>query len=191
MIRGIRPLLRGSTYSGALFAYCGALVSFPLLPFAMLPALLLRQAPYAVQAVLALLVWAALVAAVGLARTTRRVLITCTRRLLKVPLPDPAAPSPALPSAAGRWRTPLWLLLHVALGWTGGLASVLLLGAAVALPGGWTSGDAGLTLFGRSVQVEGRWSWVAALGCLLLAVAVCVLIANALRWLAPRLLGRV
>ncbi|WP_280665196.1 MULTISPECIES: sensor histidine kinase [unclassified Kitasatospora] len=201
MIRGIRPLLRGSTYTGALFASCGALVSFPLLPFAMLPSLLLRRsAPYGVQAVLTLLVWAALIAVLGQARTTRRVLITCARRLLRVPLPDPvpaapapAAPAPAAPSAApsgaDRWRTPLWLLLHVALGWTAGLVSVLLLGAGLALPGDWTGAEGRVTLFGSTVRVTGGWSWVVALACLLLLPAVCAAVANALRWLAPRLLG--
>ncbi|WP_035796576.1 sensor histidine kinase [Kitasatospora mediocidica] len=199
MIRGIRPLLRGSTYSGALFAGLGALVSMPLLPFAMLPALALRPAPYAVQAVLSLLVWAALVAAFGLARTTRRALIAGARRLLKVPLPSGAVPSGAVSSGAvssgavssgaGRWRTPLWLVLHVALGWTGGLASLVLLGAAVSLPGGWLSGEGRLSWSGGSVRVTGAWSWVVALICLLLVPVVCAVAANALRWLAPRLLG--
>ncbi|WP_101385405.1 MULTISPECIES: sensor histidine kinase [Kitasatospora] len=205
MIRGIRPLLRGSTYAGALFAYCGALLSLPLLPFAMVPALLWRSAPYGVQAGLALLVWAALVAVLGLARTTRRVLIACARRLLRVPLPDLvasrqparstgagpslAAPARAVPSAADRWRTPLWLLLHVALGWTGGLASLVLLGAGMALPDGWTGGNAGLSLFNWQVRVTGVWSWVLALACLLLVPALCAVLTGALRWLAPRLLG--
>ncbi|TQF02679.1 two-component sensor histidine kinase [Kitasatospora acidiphila] len=205
MIRGIRPLLRGSTYTGALFAYCGALLSLPLLPFAMVPVLVWRSAPSAARAVLTLLVWAALVAVLGLARTTRRVLIACARRLLGVPLPDlaagrqaarptgagptPAVPARAVPSAADRWRTPLWLLLHVALGWTGGLASMVLLGLGVALPGGWTGNDAGLSLFNWSVRVTGVWSWVLALACLLLVPALCAVLTGALRWLAPRLLG--
>lgn len=149
--QGIRPLLRGSTYSGALFVYCGALLSMPLLPLAMLPALVRRSAPWGVQIGLTLLIWAALIAVVGLARTTRRVLISCARRLLKVPLPDPvptrrparapgtgpapAASASAAPSGADRWRTPLWLLLYVALGWTGGLGSAVLLGTGLALPG--------------------------------------------------------
>ncbi|WP_344640929.1 sensor histidine kinase [Kitasatospora cystarginea] len=206
MIRGIRPLLRGSTYAGALFAYCGALASLPLLPFAMLPALTWRSAPYGVRAVLTLLVWAALIGAVGLARTTRRALIASARRLLRVPLPDPAAgrrfasspgtgptptaPAPAVPSGADRWRTPLWLLLHVALGWTGALVSGVLLLAGLSLPGGWLGGEAQVSLFGWSARVAGGWSsWAVALGCLLLAAAVCVVVTSALRWLAPRLLG--
>ncbi|MDH6118539.1 signal transduction histidine kinase [Kitasatospora sp. GAS204A] len=205
MIRGIRPLLRGSTYSGALFAYCGALASMPLLPFAMLPALAWRSAPYGVRAVLTLLIWAALIAVVGLARTTRRALIACARRLLNVALPDPVArrrparspgtgPAPAVPfvavpSGVDRWRTPLWLLLHVALGWTGGLASVMLLVAGLVLPGGWTGAEAGLSWSGGYERVTGAWSWAVALGCLLLVPAVCVGVTNALRWLAPRLLG--
>lgn len=40
------------------------------------------------------------------------------------------------------------------------------------------------------MRVEGGWqSWAVASGCLLLAAAVCVLVTNALRWSAPRLLG--
>ncbi|MEV7954656.1 histidine kinase [Streptomyces sp. NPDC088141] len=55
---------------------------------------------------------------------------------------------------------------------------------------GWFRAEAGLSLFGRTMRVTGGWSgWVAALGCLLLAAVVCVVITNALRWLAPRLLG--
>ncbi|WP_329567163.1 sensor histidine kinase [Kitasatospora sp. NBC_01266] len=205
MIRGIRPLLRGSTYSGALFVYCGALLSMPLLPLAMLPALVRRSAPWGVQIGLTLLIWAALIAVVGLARTTRRVLISCARRLLKVPLPDPvptrrparapgtgpapAASASAAPSGADRWRTPLWLLLYVALGWTGGLGSAVLLGTGLALPGGWTGNDARVNLLGRSVRVTGASSWVLALVCLLLVPVVCAAVTSTLRWLAPRLLG--
>ncbi|MFB7614897.1 sensor histidine kinase [Kitasatospora sp. NPDC056181] len=187
MIRGIRPLLRGSTYTGVLFAYCGALASLPLLPFALVPALMWRSGPEMAQLVLVLLVWAALTAAVGLARTTRRVLVVSARRLLRVPLPAPAA---AAAARADRWRTPLWLLLHVALGWTGALLGGLLFSLGLSLPGGWLRGEVRLSLFGRSVRVEGGWqSWVMALGCLLMAAAVCVGVASALRWLAPRLLG--
>ncbi|MEE1824945.1 histidine kinase [Streptomyces sp. BE20] len=210
MIKGLRPLLRGSTYSGVLFAYCGALASLPLLPFAILPALAWPSAPFGVQAALCLLVWAVLVGAVGLLRTTRRALIAGARRLLKVPLPDPVtaprpaspagtaptsaaqpspAPAPAAPSRADRWRTPAWLLLHVTLGWTGGLASTVLVAAAVAVPENWTGTDAKLTLFDRSIRVTGVWSWVLAAVCLLLAAVVCGAVTSALRWSAPRLLG--
>ncbi|WP_327353248.1 sensor histidine kinase [Streptomyces sp. NBC_01304] len=186
MIRGIRPLLRGSTYSGMLFAYCGALASLPLLPFALLPTLARPSAPYGVQAVLVLLAWAALIGSVGLARTTRRALIAFARHMLRVPLPDPAA----VPSGADRWRTPLWLLLHVALGWTGALTSGVLILMGIALPGDWLGAEAGLSLFGRSLRSDGGWqSWVVALGCLLLAAVVCAVVTSVLRWLAPRLLG--
>ncbi|MFB7664069.1 histidine kinase [Kitasatospora sp. NPDC056138] len=205
MIRGIRPLLRGSTYAGVLFAYCGALASLPLLPFALLPAVAWRSAPEGVRIVLVLLVWAALVGVVGLARTTRRVLIVSARRLLRVPLPDPvagrrpasppgtgpapAAPVPAVPSGADRWRTPLWLLLHVALGWTGALVSGVLVLMGLVMPGGWLGAEARVSLFGWSVRVTDGWSWAVALGCVLLAAAVCVLVTGTLRWSAPRLLG--
>ncbi|MEW1925164.1 histidine kinase [Streptomyces sp. NPDC088360] len=186
MIRGLRPLLRGSTYSGMLFAYCGALASLPLLPFAVLPTLAWPSAPYGVQAVLALLVWAALIGSVGLARTTRRALVAFARQLLRVSLPTPAA----VPSGADRWRTPLWLLLHVALGWTGALTSGVLVLTGIALPGGWLGAEAGLSLSGRSLRSDGGWrSWVVALCCLLLAAVVCVVVTSVLRRLAPGLLG--
>ncbi|MFE0133241.1 sensor histidine kinase [Streptomyces sp. NPDC059037] len=186
MIRGIRPLLRGSTYSGMLFAYCGALASLVLLPFALLPTLAWPSAPYGVQTVLVLLIWAALIGLAGLARTTRRALIAFARQLLRVPLPDPAAE----PSGADRWRTPLWLLLHAALGWTGALTSGVLILMGIALPGHWLDAEAGLSLFGRSLRSDGGWQgWALALCCLLLAAAVCVVVTGVLRWLAPRLLG--
>ncbi|MFF7634615.1 sensor histidine kinase [Kitasatospora sp. NPDC008050] len=209
MIRGIRPLLRGSTYSGVLFAAGGALVSIPLLPLAMAPVLAWRSAPYGVQAALALAVWAAVIAVIGLARDTRRVLVGGARRLLKVPLPDVvtvrrrpvdrsgpsgavrsgAVPSGAVRAGADRWRTPLWLLLHVAVGWTGGLASLLLLGAGLAVPGNWVSGGARLSWSGGSVQLTGAWSWVVGIVCLLLVPVVCAVATGTLRRLAPPLLG--
>ncbi|MFC0844181.1 sensor histidine kinase [Streptomyces noboritoensis] len=202
MIRGIRPLLRGSTYSGMLFAYCGAVASLPLLPFALVPTLVWPSAPYGVQVVLVLLVWAVLIGAVGLARTTRRALIPLARRLLSVPLAAPVtarqrtnepgtASMSTSPSAADRWRTPLWLLLHVVLGWTGALVSGVLLVAGLTLPAmGWFRAEAGLSLFGWSVRAEPGWrSWVVALCCLLLAAAVCAVVTHTLRWSAPRLLG--
>ncbi|MFF2952033.1 sensor histidine kinase [Kitasatospora sp. NPDC057965] len=187
MIRGTRPLLSGSTYTGVLFALCGALASLPLLPFATLPALLWSSAPYAVQAVLTLLAWSLLLGLVGLARTTRRVLIVSARRALRVPLPDPAAGSR---SAADRLRTPVWLVLLVALGWTGAPTAGLLLLLGLSLPGNWLGGTARLKLFDRSTDLaDGWWSWPAAAGCLLLAAVVCGVVTGVLRWTAPRLLG--
>ncbi|MEU3746027.1 MULTISPECIES: histidine kinase [Streptomyces] len=205
MIKGIRPLLSRSTYAGALFAYAGVLASLPLLSFALLPALAWRSAPEGVQIVVVLLVWSALIGLVGLARTTRRVLVLSARRLLGVALPEPVAvrtftsapgtgtgtgPVFVAPPRADRWRTPLWLVLHVTLGWTGALASGVLLFAGLTLPGGWLDAEAGLSLFGRSVRVSGGWeSWVVGLCCLLLAATVCAGVTKALRWSAPRLLG--
>ncbi|MFD0258704.1 sensor histidine kinase [Kitasatospora indigofera] len=203
MIRGLRPLLRGSTYTGVLFAYAGALASLALLPFALAPALAWRSAPEAARIVLVLLLWAVLTGSVGLARTTRRVLVAAARRLLGVPLPDPmagrlragpvggpATSAGAAPSGAGRWRTPLWLLVHVLLGWTGALVSGLLILLGLSLPGGRLGGQVELNLSGRLLRVDGGWqSWVLGLGCLLLAAAGCAAVTGALRWTAPRLLG--
>ncbi|MFF1646864.1 sensor histidine kinase [Streptomyces sp. NPDC058240] len=187
MIRGIRPLLSGSTYSGMLFAFCGAVASLPLLPLAMLPALAWPAAPYGAKMIMTLLVWAVLIGAVGMGRTVRRALIAFARRLLRVPLPDPvAARRSASSPGTDRWRTSLWLLLHVALGWTGALGSGVLVLAGLTLPLG---ADAGVSLFGRSVRVTGGWSWVVALGCVVLAAAVCAVVTNVLRGSAPRLLG--
>ncbi|WP_324607517.1 sensor histidine kinase [Streptomyces sp. NRRL B-1347] len=170
-----------------LFAVLGAFASLPLLPFAMLPSLVWSSAPYGVQVALTLLLWAALTGAVGLARSTRRGLTAAARRLLRVALPDPAAvPAPA----ADRLRTPLWLVLHVAIGWTGALVGGLLLLLGLTLPGGWLDAELKLSLFGRSADPGDGWaSWAVALGCLLLAAAVCAAVTSALRALAPRLLG--
>ncbi|MFF4098798.1 sensor histidine kinase [Streptomyces sp. NPDC001903] len=202
MFRGIRPLLRGSTYSGALFAYCGALASLPLLPFAALPAVAWPSAAVAVQFVLTGLVWAVLIGVIGLARTTQRVLIACARRMLAVPLPDPVgggrrrAGSPgegaasSAASGADRLRTPLWLLSQVVLGWTGAQLSILLFIAGLLLPGGWAGAEAEVSVNGWSLRAESGWqSWAAAFCCLLLAAALCLAVTYALRWLAPRLLG--
>ncbi|MFB7629571.1 sensor histidine kinase [Streptomyces sp. NPDC056149] len=205
MIRGIiRPLLRGSTYSGALFALCGAVASLPLLLCAALPVLAWPSGPYGVRVVLTLLGWTVLIGAVGLVRATRRMLIASARRLLGVPLPDPAsgrprranatdtAPTsdswpPNAPSTVDRWRTPVWLLLHMALGWTGALIGGLLLLAALTIPLG---AEAAVSLSGWTVRVADGWSrWAVALGCALLAAVLCALMTKALRWLAPRLLG--
>ncbi|MET8629738.1 histidine kinase [Kitasatospora sp. NPDC004669] len=185
MTWGIRPLLRGSTYTGVLFAFLGAAASTVLLPFAVLPALLWESGPYGVRAALVLVVWAGLIAAAGLARTTRRVLIAGASRLLDAPLPESAGPL-----GADRRRTPLWLLLHVAAGWTATLTANLLLLAALALPGRWLGGEAELSLFGRTLRSGDGWaSWAAALLCVLLAALVCVAVSGVLRRLAPRLLG--
>ncbi|MCT2541516.1 MULTISPECIES: sensor histidine kinase [Streptomyces] len=190
MIRGIRPLLRGSTYSGVLFAYCGALAGLPLLPFALLPALLWPSAPESVQIVLVLLIWAVLVGAAGLVPPVRRALVVSARKLLQVPLPNPVAGRRSSGSSGlDRWRTPLWLVLHVAVGWMGALASGVLFIMGLALPGNWIGGEARLSLFGSSLRASGGWSWVVAAVFIVLAVAICVLVTKLLRWSAPRLLG--
>ncbi|MCX5036439.1 histidine kinase [Streptomyces coelicoflavus] len=185
MTRAFRPFLRGSTYSGALLALLGAMASAPLLPLAVLPALAWRSAPYGVRAGLVLLIWAALITAVGFVPVTRRVLTASARRLLKVRLPNPASPT-----RSDRLRTPAWLLLHVAFGWTGTLAGGVLLLTGLALPQPGTGGDREIVLFDRTLRPEPGWqSWVGAVACVLLALLVCVAVSGALRWLAPRLLG--
>ncbi|WP_330242473.1 sensor histidine kinase [Streptomyces sp. NBC_00525] len=188
MFTGFRPLLRGSTYTGALFAYCGALASLPLLPFAALPALALPSMPEGAAIALTLLLWSALIGVTGLARITRRVLVACARRMLAAELPDPVDRGRS--TGADRLRTPLWLLAQVALGWAGAQLSLLLLVMGLCLPGGWAGAEAGISVYGRSVPLDSGWqSWAAALGCLLLAAALCPAVTYTLRWLAPRLLG--
>ncbi|MFF0297405.1 sensor histidine kinase [Kitasatospora sp. NPDC004614] len=183
MTWGFRPLLRGSTYSGALFAFCAAPASLVLLPLAVVPATIWGSAPYGARAAVTVLVWAVLVGAVGLPRITRRALTAGARRLLAVPLPDvPAA-------GGGGWRTPLWLVAQVTLGWVGGLSCLVLFVAGVALPGNWLGGEAKLSLAGRSAEVTGAWSWLVAAVCLLLVPVVCAVVAGVLRGLAPALLG--
>ncbi|WP_405655809.1 sensor histidine kinase [Streptomyces sp. RK9] len=171
------------------------------MPFAALPAMALSSASLGVQLALTLLAWSVLIGVIGLARTTRRVLVACARRMLGVPLPDPVdgrrrAGSPddgtasSTASGADRLRTPLWLLAHVALGWAGAQLSVLLFVAGLLLPGGWAGAEAGVSVNGWTLRAESGWqSWAAALCCLLLAVALCPAVTFALRWLAPRLLG--
>lgn len=111
-------------------------------------------------------------------------------RLLRVSLPNPAAVRPASgPLGLDRWRTPLWLVLHASVGWTGALASGVLFIMGLSLPSNWLGGEVRASLFGTSVQVSGGWSWVAAAACVLLAAAICVLVTKTLRWSAPRLLG--
>ncbi|MEU3492869.1 histidine kinase [Kitasatospora cineracea] len=185
MTWAIGPLLRGSTYTGTLFAFLGAAASALLLPVAVLPALAWGSGPYGARAGLVLAGWAALVALAGTARSTRRVLVAAARRLLDVPLPPPSGAF-----GADRRRTPLWLLLHAALGWAATLTVNLLLLAALALPGRWLGGELELSLSGRTVRSGDGWgSWAASLVCVLLAALVCAAVSGTLRRLAPRLLG--
>jgi signal transduction histidine kinase len=195
-LRGfIRQLLSRTTYTAVLFAAAGAMASIPLLVPAMVPVLAWHTGPYAVKALLCLLLWAVLLGTVGLADTTRRVLVRSGRRLLGVPLPNPVG----RPGTADRWRTPVWVVLQVALGWLTTLLVVTLLLAGFALVGTWLgimgkplSGEH-LVWFGHHTEVRqgwpGAWVWPVAVGCLLLAVIVCVEAASTLRALAPRLLG--
>ncbi|MFD8782419.1 histidine kinase [Kitasatospora sp. NPDC059599] len=184
MINVLRPLLRGSTYSGVLFAVLGALAGLPLALVALVPVAGMQADPYFLSAVLSLALWVVLIGAVGLAGATRRVLVRSARRLLAVALPDPVK------GAAGeRWRTPAFLVLHVALGWAVLFGGSVLLTMAVTLPGAWVSGEARVSLFGWATDLTGGWSWVVSAACLVLAVALFVAVSGALRWLAPRLLG--
>ncbi|MFD5565180.1 hypothetical protein [Kitasatospora griseola] len=111
MTWGFRPLLCGSTYSGALFAFCAAPASLVLLPIAVVPATVWGSAPYGARAAVTVLLWAALVAALGLPRITRRALTAGARRLLSVPLPAvPAGPAAAAAGGlrCGWWRRSRW-----------------------------------------------------------------------------------
>ncbi|MEU9045516.1 MULTISPECIES: histidine kinase [unclassified Kitasatospora] len=184
MINGIRPLLRGSTYTGVLFAVLGALAGLPLALVALVPAAGMRSAPYVVQAGSALLLWAVLIGLAGLAGGTRRVLVRVARRLLRVAVPEPVKGPPG-----ERWRTPVFLVLHVVSGWVVLFGGGVLLVMALFLPGRYAEGKAQLNLFGWSKDLTAGWRWVAAAVFLALALVLFVAVSGALRWLAPRLLG--
>ncbi|MFJ6382262.1 sensor histidine kinase [Kitasatospora sp. NPDC092039] len=182
MIKGMRLLLRRSTYTGVLFAVLGALASLPVAMVALGATLGVSGRPDAAWAALPL--WAVLVAAAGLPPVVRRVLVKVARRLLGVAVPDPVK------GAAGeRWRTPVFLLAHVALGWTVLVGGSTLLVMGLTLPGRRTSGEARVSLFGWAAEVTGVWSWVVAALSLALAAALFAGASGALRSLAPRLLG--
>ncbi|SOB81700.1 sensor histidine kinase [Streptomyces sp. 1331.2] len=184
MIKVIRPLLRGSTYTGVLFALVGAVAGLPLALVALVPAAGMSAKPYVLSAALSLALWVVLIGLVGLAGATRRVLVRAARRLLRVAVADPAA------GASGeRWRTPVFFVLHVLLGWVLLFGGSTLLVMGVALPGGYADGEARVSLFGWSTDLTGGWSWATAILCLLLAAVLFAAVSAALRWLAPRLLG--
>ncbi|MBD0670138.1 histidine kinase [Streptomyces sp. CBMA156] len=182
MIKGLRPLLRGSTYTGVLFAVLGALAALPVAMVALGMTLGVSGRPDAVWVALPL--WALLLAVAGLPRVVRRVLVAGARRLLGVAVPDPVKGA-----ATERWRTPVFVVAHVALGWTVLIGGSTLLVMGVALPGRWAEGSARVSLFGWGAEVTGVWAWVIAVLSLLLAVVLFAGVSGALRWLAPRLLG--
>ncbi|MFE7594125.1 histidine kinase [Kitasatospora sp. NPDC057512] len=182
MIKGLKPLLRGSTYTGVLFAVVGAVAALPVAMVALGVTLGLSGRPDSVW--VALPVWAVLLAVCGLPRVVRRVLAAGARRTLGV-----AVPAPVKGAAAEWWRTPAFVLAQVALGWTVLIGGSTLLVAAVALPARWTDGAARVSLFGWATDVTGVWAWIVGALCLVLAVALFVAVSGALRWLAPRLLG--
>ncbi|MET8540908.1 histidine kinase [Kitasatospora sp. NPDC004799] len=182
MIKRMRLLLRRSTYTGVLFAVLGAVAALPVAMVALGATLGVSGRPDAVWVALPL--WAVLIGVTGLFRVVRRVLVKVARRLLGVAVPDPVK------GAAGeRWRTPVFLLVHVALGWTVLIAGSTLLVTGVALPGSWAGGEARVSLLGWNTEVTGVWAWVVAALCLALAAALFAAVATALRSLAPRLLG--
>ncbi|GAA2789433.1 histidine kinase [Kitasatospora paracochleata] len=199
MVRGIRipgvgALLHG-TCTGALFAMVAVPAGIPLMIPALVPVLAWHHGPDAVKALVLLVSWAVLLGVLGLADTTRRVLIGAGRRLLGVPLPPPAG----RPRGANRWRTPLWVLLHTALGWATALPAGMLLLAGLVPVGVWLDllgkpvSSERLVWFGLVVRVHqgwpGAWVWAVAAGCVSLALVVCAVSAAVLRLLAPRLLG--
>ncbi|MER7767850.1 histidine kinase [Kitasatospora sp. NPDC096140] len=184
MIKVLRPLLRGSTYSGVLFAVLGAVAGLPLALVAAVPAAGMQADPYALPEVLSLALWVVLIGVVGLAGVTRRALVRAARRLLGVALPDPVK------GAAGeRWRTPAFLVLHVMSGWAVLFGGGVLLTMGLFLPTGYAKGDARFSLFGWSKELTGGWGRLVSVVCLVLLVVLFVAVSGALRWLAPRLLG--
>uniref|UniRef100_UPI001CCF05C8 sensor histidine kinase n=1 Tax=Streptomyces sp. LS1784 TaxID=2851533 RepID=UPI001CCF05C8 len=112
------------------------------------------------------------------------VLAAGARRLLGV-----AVPAPVKGAAGERWRTPAFVVAHVALGWTVLIGGSTLVVTGVALPGRWVEGSARVSLFGWGAEVTGVWTWVVAALSLALAAVLFAGVSAALRWLAPRLLG--
>ncbi|MFJ7911009.1 histidine kinase [Kitasatospora sp. NPDC096204] len=182
MIKGLRPLLRGSTYTGVLFAVVGALAGLPVAMVALGLTLGLDGRPEAAWA--ALPVWVVLLGVAGLPRVVRRVLAAGARRLLGVAVPDPVKGA-----ATERWRTPAFVVVHVLLGWTVLIGGSTLLVMGLTLPGRWAAGEARVSLFGWAAEVTGVWAWIVAALCLALAAALFAGVSGALRWTAPRLLG--
>ncbi|WP_316527200.1 sensor histidine kinase [Kitasatospora brasiliensis] len=182
MIKGLQPLLRRSTYTGVLFAVFGALAGLPVAMVALGVTLGLDGRPES--AYVALPVWAVLLGVVGLSHVVRRVLVAGARRMLGVVLPGPVK------GATGeRWRTPAFVVAHVALGWIVLIGGGTLLVMGMALPGRSAVGAARVSLFGWSTALTGAWAWIVAALCLFLAAALFVAVSEVLRWLAPRLLG--
>ncbi|MFI2611678.1 sensor histidine kinase [Kitasatospora sp. NPDC018619] len=182
MIKGMRLLLRRSTYTGVLFAVLGAAAGLPVAVVALGLTLGLDGRPEA--AWVGLPVWAVLLALAGLPRVVRRVLAAGARRLLGVAVPDPVKGA-----ATERWRTPVFVVAHVALGWTVLIGGSTLLVMGLALPGSWADGRARVSLFGWGTELTGVWAWIVAALSLLLAAVLLAAVSGALRWLAPRLLG--
>ncbi|MGW3228997.1 histidine kinase [Kitasatospora sp. NPDC001095] len=182
MIKGLRLLLRGSTYKGVLFAVVGALAGLPVAMLALALTLGVDGRPEA--AWVGLPVWVLLLGVAGLPRVVRRVLVAGARRLLGVAVPDPVKGA-----AAERWRTPAFVVAHVLLGWTVLVGGSTLLVMGVTLPGRWAAGEARVSLFGWATELTGVWAWIVAALCLALAAALFAGVSGALRWLAPRLLG--
>ncbi|MFJ9442853.1 histidine kinase [Kitasatospora sp. NPDC101235] len=182
MIKGMRLLLRRSTYTGVLFAVLGALAGLPVAMVALGMTLGVSGRPDAVWVALPL--WAVLLGVAGLPQVVRRVLAAGARRLLGV-----AVPAPVKGAAGERWRTPAFVVVHVALGWTVLIGGSALVVTGVALPGRWAEGTARVSLFGWGAEVTGVWTWVLAALSLALAAVLFAGVSGTLRWLAPRLLG--
>lgn len=183
MIKGLRPLLRGSTYTGVLFAVAGALAGLPVAMLALALTLGVDGRPESAWA--GLPVWAVLLGLAGLPRVVRRVLAAASRRLLGV-----AVPAPVKGAARGdRWRTPVFVVVHVALGWTVLIGGSTLVVTGLTLPGQWADAEARASLFGWDTEVTGVWAWVVGALSLLLAALLFAGVSTALRRLAPRLLG--
>ncbi|MFD4660154.1 sensor histidine kinase [Kitasatospora sp. NPDC058444] len=183
MIKKLRPLLRRSTYTGVLFAVAGALAGLPVAMLALALTLGVDGRPEA--AWVGLPVWVVLLGLAGLPRVVRRVLAAAARRLLGV-----AVPAPVKGAAAGdRWRTPVFVVVHVALGWTVLIAGSTLVVMGLTLPAQWADAEARVSLFGWGTEVTGVWAWVVGALSLLLAALLFAGVSTALRRLAPRLLG--
>jgi signal transduction histidine kinase len=132
-----------------------------------------------------------LVALCGLPRSSRSRCVRLANRMLRTGLPAPVA----VPGSGwrNRWRTALWLLAHVWLGWAVLAVTGLLLVLAAVLVAVWLGGGDQITFFGPLTLVrpgwQGAWAPLAALAGLVLAGWVCVAASAGFQSLAPVLLG--
>ncbi|MFI6285963.1 sensor histidine kinase [Streptomyces sp. NPDC051018] len=211
----VRPLLRRGTWRSCGYALLGAALALPPLAVAVILAGgVARTWPEGPRVLFVLAVTVALILAAGLPRPVRTRCVRLANSFLgtALPAPVPPAPSPSTPSSPGpatpvpppavpvpggggreRWRTSVWLLLHITLGWLVTAVSGLLALMAMTTAAVWLGGGDRVQFLTLTIDVRGglpgAWTVPAALAALLAATAVAAGSAALFRHLAPVLLG--